>query len=201
MKKPNAVLHMMGYGLIYGWLLAMLYIWGYLLLTGLISSRLTRWNDIWDALGFAGYSAFIFGALPGIVFGFLTGWILWFVTRHLQPSPHENEYVHVWKRGLKTVGGFSFVAMVSLLILLFGDLFRYSPSLFPWMVLTILPAFIAAGTAMYAVHRYMLRLWAWANVGKAKNDHKLKNQLVYDDVGQDALLITKAESQQDSLTS
>jgi hypothetical protein len=195
MRKPNAILHMTGYGLVYGLLLAMLYIWGYLILidTGDFGSM----GATLGVLGFVGFYSFIFGAIPGGIMGFVEGWLLAFLTRDLQPPMSQEKYISTRNLSLGIIGGLTFLGMTSLLTLLFG-----LPSLndfFFWMVFTILPALVAGGAAMYAVNRYMLKLRAWANVGKAKNDYKAKNQMAYTDTESETPLSTEDEAQVNEL--
>jgi hypothetical protein len=195
MRKPNAILHMTGYGLVYGLLLAMLYIWGYLILieTGDFGSM----GATLGVIGFVGYFAFLFGALPGGIMGFIEGWLLAFLTRDLQPPMSQEKYTSTRNLSLGIIGGLTFLGMTSLLTLLFG-----LPSLndvFFWLIFTILPGLVAGGAAMYAVNRYMLKLRAWANIGKAKNDYKAKNQLADSDTESETPLATEDEAQVNQL--
>src|SRR5688572_21446434 len=162
MQKPNAILHMTGYGIIYGLLLGMLYIWGIFMLTSTGGTDL-QLRDIFSMVMGTAYFAFIFGALPGAVMGFIEGWMLWFLTRNLQLPITEAEIVARRKVALGVMGGLTFLGMGALLLLMFGNFI----SLF-----IITPPFVAAAAAVYAVHRYFLKLRAWGSVGKTKNKAK-----------------------------
>jgi hypothetical protein len=186
MQKPNAILHMTGYGLIYGLLLAMLYIWGFFLVTSLGAEM--AWQELLSMVMSTGYFAFIFGGLPGAVLGLVEGWMLWYLTRSIQLPLLEAEIATRRKVALGVMGGITFVSMAGLLAFLFGFL----------TFLIIAPPFIAAFAAMYAVHRYFLKLRAWGNIGKAKNKakHSLTNQLA-DEAAAPSEQVLADEIQQD----
>jgi hypothetical protein len=191
MKKPGAVIHMTGYGLVYGLLLAMLYIWGFLIVTNLSEGLNFGWNEIWGAVGFTAYFAFVFGALPGGAMGFIEGWILKFLTRDIQPPLEQDTYTGTRNLSFGIIGGLTFLGMASLLSVMFGA----EDSLFS-LVFIVLPAVVAGGASMYAVNRYMLKLRAWGSIGKAKHDHKIKNQLTYMDVADDdTSMVSESHSQ------
>jgi hypothetical protein len=192
MKKPNAVLHMMGYGLIYGWLLAMLFI----MLIAMLGERngWTTWYVSLQEFSVSARLAFIFGAVPGAIMGFIEGWILWLFTRHVKPQIHPEQLAGIRILTTTIIGVLTFAGMAGVLLLLFPGFMPLSPLIF-------IPPIIAGGAAAYAVHRYLLKLRKWVNIGKVKNDYKAKNQLAYDDMKHDNLLTAESESQQDSLTS
>ena len=188
MKKPNAVLHMMGYGLIYGWLLAMLFIMVIVLLEERNGG--TMWYLSLKEFSVFGYLAFTLGAIPGVVLGFIEGWILWLFTRRVKPPVNAEQLEGIRILTTTIIGVLTFAGMASVLLLLFSF-----GTLASFFILT--PATLAGGAAAYAVHRYILKLRAWANVGKAKNDHKLKNQLAYGDAPDD-LLVAETDFKPDS---
>ena len=161
MRKPNSLLHMTLYGFIYGLLLAMLYIWGFLIIS-------ESGADV-GTLFASAYFAFIFGALPGVVMGFVEGIILWFIVRGAPPLSDEATFKRTrnWAYGI--VGSLTFLGMGAILMLLFGSQLAF---------LTILPPFIAAATALYAVRRYLLKLRAWDSVGKIKNKARHSDEAV-----------------------
>ena len=189
MRKPNAVLHMTSYGLIYGLLLGMLYIWGFFLLTSTGAGLPLR--QLLGMVMSTSYFALIFGGLPGAVMGFIEGWILWYLTRNMQMPITEAEIATRRKVAFGVMGGLTFVGMGALLTLMFG--FESFVS-----ILIIIPPFIAAFAAMYAVHRYFLKLRAWGSVGKAKNKakHSLTNQLAYDNATDDEQVLADESRQQ-----
>jgi hypothetical protein len=189
MQKPNAILHMTGYGLVYGLLLGMLYIWGIFMLTSTGGTDL-QLRDIFSMVMGTAYFAFIFGALPGAVMGFVEGWMLWFLTRNMQLPITEAEIAARRKVALGVMGGLTFLGMGALLLLMFGNFLS---------LLIITPPFVAAAAAVYAVHRYFLKLRAWGSIGKAKNKekHGLKNQLAYEDAAEAKnYLVDKGVNQQ-----
>ena len=170
MQKPNAILHMTGYGLIYGFLLGMLYIWAFFLL-----SSSGGGGELFGMVMGTAYFAFIFGALPGAVMGFIEGWILWFLTRNVQLPITDEAFDTQRNVAFGVMGGLTFVGMGALLLMMFGGFLNF---------LIIAPPFIAAFAAIYAVHRYFLKLRTWgSSIGKAKNKAKqsLTNQLAYED--------------------
>jgi hypothetical protein len=60
---------------------------------------------------------------------------------------------------------------------------------------------IATGASMYAVQRYMLKLYKWGNIDKVKNVHKPKNHLTDTDIAEDDLLTSESEVQVNKLKS
>jgi hypothetical protein len=188
MQKPNAILHMTGYGLVYGLLLGMLYIWGIFMLTSFGDGGLQLGNMVSMVMSTA-YFAFIFGALPGAVMGFVEGWILWYLTRNVELPLTEAEIVSRRNTAFTVVGGLTFLGMGALLLLLFGGFLS---------MLIITPPFVAGAAAVYAVHRYFLKLRAWGSVGKAKNKakHAPTNQLAYDDAADDDSFLADEASKQ-----
>jgi hypothetical protein len=188
MQKPNAVLHMTGYGLVYGLLLGMLYIWGIFMLTSFGDGGL-QLGDLFSMVMSTAYFAFIFGALPGAVMGFVEGWMLWLLTRNVQLPITEAEIAARRKVAFGVIGGLTFLGMGALLLLIFGSLLS---------MLIITPPFVAGAAAVYAVHRYFLKLRAWGSIGKAKNKakHAPTNQLAYEDAADDDALLADESHQQ-----
>ncbi|MDQ7027850.1 MAG: hypothetical protein Q9P01_22335 [Anaerolineae bacterium] len=182
MKKPSAVLHMTGYGLVYGFLLAMLYTWSFVIVLG------GTGGADWEAIVFTLPFGLLFGALPGAVMGFIEGWILRYKTRDIQIPLNQTDWSNTRKSARKTIGGLTFLLMFGLLSLLFGGWTNF--------LLTTIPAAIAGGAAAYAVNRYMKKLRVWGNIGKMKNDYKTKNQLAdTDSTNNAAHLTTETDSQ------
>jgi hypothetical protein len=194
MKRPNAILHMTGYGLFYG--LGILYV-GFLMFFLWLGINDTKPEEL--SLQFSIVAAFLFGSLfgtlPGLVIGFIEGCILWSLTRTFELPMSKTKFENKRKYAMKFIGCFAFIAMLFLMGLLYDDSMVA-------LLFIVIPSFLAAAEGAYAVHRYMLKLRAWANVGKVKNDHKLKNQLTDTDFRQNGVPLTnEAESQRDSLTS
>jgi hypothetical protein len=182
MRKPNAILHMTVYGLIYGFLLAMVYVWGVVMITGM------GWlfRNQTDFFHMVLYTPFVWGALPGAVFGFIGGWILWFLTWNIQLPFIEKEMAARQQVASWVIGGLACLGMgVVLTQLNMGSMACF----------LIPPPLIAAVTAAYAIDRYFLKLHAWGNIGKMKNKAKLglTNQLAYEDTAADASFL-EAES-------
>ena len=177
MRKPNAILHMTSYGLIYGLLLGMLFVWFILMNANRVDGTMP-WDVLLQAVLGTANLAFVFGALPGAVMGFIEGWILWFLTRNVQLPIIESEIATRRNVVFGVMGGLTFLGMYALISLLSGGYVG---------LLTIMPPVIAAFAAIYAVHRYFLKLRAWGNVGKVKNKakHSLTNQLAYEDAAED----------------
>jgi len=192
MQKPNAILHMTGYGLIYGLLLAMLYIWSILLLASL-GGGVSLGGSLSMILSTA-YFALILGAIPGTIMGFVEGWLLWYLTRNIQLPITEAEIATRRKVALGVLGGLTFAGMLALFMNLFVNA-SFTVFMIPPYVI---PPFIAAAAAMYAVHRYFLKLQAWGSGGKAKNKakHAPTNQLADEDATDDDSVLTDEASKQ-----
>jgi hypothetical protein len=173
MQKPNAMLHMTGYGIIYGLLLAMLFIWSILMLN--MRGAGMPLPQLFGMVLSTAYFALIFGGLPGAIMGFIEGWILWFLTRNVQLPLTDAEVTSRRNIAFIAIGGLTFIGMGALLLALLGISF-----------VTTIPPFIAGAAAVYAVHRYFLKLRAWGSVGKAKNKakHAPANQLAYEDAAE-----------------
>jgi hypothetical protein len=185
MQKPNAILHMTGYGIIYGLLLAMLFIWSILMLN--MRGAGMPLPQLFGMVLSTAYFALIFGGLPGAVMGFVEGWILWFLTRSVRLPITEAEVTSRRNTAFIAIGGLTFIGMGALLLALLGISF-----------VTIIPPFIAGAAAVYAVHRYFLKLRTWGSVGKAKNKakHAPTNQLSYEDAADDDALLADESHQQ-----
>jgi hypothetical protein len=193
MKKPNAVLHMMGYGLVYGWLLAMLFIMVIVLLEQRNGG--TTWYVSLQEFSVSARLAFIFGAVPGAIMGFIEGWILWLFTRHVKPQIHPEQLAGIRILTVSIIGALTFAGMAGVLLLLFPIVTLAS-------LYILIPATLAGGAAAYAVHRYLLKLRTWANIGKTKNDYKAKNQLADTNFTYDESPVTaKDEAQVNELRS
>jgi hypothetical protein len=185
MQKPNAILHMTGYGIIYGLLLAMLFIWSILMLN--MRGAGMPLPQLFGMVLSTAYFALIFGGLPGAVMGFVEGWILWFLTRNVRLPITEAEVTSRRNTAFIAIGGLTFIGMGALLLSLLGISF-----------VTIIPPFIAGAAAVYAVHRYFLKLRTWGSAGKAKNKakHAPTNQLSYEDAADDDALLADESHQQ-----
>jgi hypothetical protein len=166
----------------------MLYIWAIFMLTSFGDGGL-QLADLFSMVMGTAYFAFLFGALPGAVMGFVEGWMLWYLTRNVELPISEAEVVARRKVAFGVVGGLTFLGMGALLLLLFGSFLSL------WV---ITPPFVAGAAAVYAVHRYFLKLRAWGSIGKAKNKakHAPTNQLAYEDATDDDALLTDESPQQ-----
>jgi hypothetical protein len=188
MQKPNAILHMTVYGLIFGFLLAMLYIWGVLMIFGM-GWLFENWSDFFSIVL---YTPFLWGALPGAAFGFIGGLLLWFLTRNM-PIPFSDKEMAVRQRVASYgAGGLVFLGMV----------FVLTQVGLATTCLILPPPVIAAVAATYGVDRYFIKLRAWGSVGKAKNKakHSPTNQLAYDYAADDDALLTDESHQQSNDT-
>jgi uncharacterized membrane protein len=174
MQKPSAILHMMGYGLVYGFLLSVLYIF-----VG------TIWHEKNGDFVSSIEVSFFTGALPGALLGFIDGCILRFLTRYLNVPIDVTDFRQKSNLSYFIIGGLTIAGMGLLMLLPMIVIIAESDS---WLtnLWFILPIPIAVIAAIYAVHRYFLKLRAWGSVGKVKNKakHTPTNQLAYDDAAE-----------------
>jgi hypothetical protein len=191
MKKPNAISHMTTAGFTYGWLLAMLYIGGFLLLIGLVDGVPIGFSQIFGAGIFKIYSGIIIGGIPGGALGLFEGFSLWFFSIEIE-IPRNQKQINM-RRFVASIliGILTGVVMAYITLPLAAEFTTSSSDMF-WLSLPIPMAICAS---VYAVHRYMLKLSAWANMGKMKNEHKLKHQLSDTDLSDDISLSMEAQAQ------
>jgi hypothetical protein len=194
MQKPNAIFHMMRYGFVYGFVLAMLYIW---ICRAMVSASNIEEPSVFGSMLAFAFISFSLGALPGAFFGLIDGFVLNLLVSQVHISVDARRILSYLVLGALTLAGMSF------LTLSFAPIFS-SPdfTLFGtqrnglWFSL---PIPIAMFASIYAVHRYFLKLSAWGSVGKAKNKekHGLKNQLAYEDAAEAKnYLVDKGVNQQ-----
>ena len=190
MRKPNAIKHMFLYGLVYGWLLAMLYFWAFLLFSG--ESGTVDFGAIFGSL----YFSFIFGGLPGAVMGFFEGLLLWGITRKFS-RPLDDDLFQRYTLKAYALAGLLTASGMSLIVqLLFG-----SGAFLYWFLL--LPIFISGGAAIYATRRYMLKLSAWGMVSDKPKNKAKEDRLLDSDAADNSraawLFQIEAEAEQDHL--
>src|SRR5262245_28434817 len=117
MRKPNAILHMMGYGFVYGLLLAMLFFWGVMLVgLGWPWDQLPTLQVVLPSL----VGAFVLSAVPGAMLGFIEGWILWFLTRNMRLPLTEAEITIRHNIASGVIGSLTFLGIYALVTWLFG---------------------------------------------------------------------------------
>jgi hypothetical protein len=200
MKRPNAVSHMMGYGLILGFLLCMLFLWSIIGIQALLDASLFN-NGMWGNLATSVFISCIVGAIPGLVLGYINGWFLWHVTYQIE-FPLNSLAFQKWSK----VSGVLIAILTFIGMAIFTLPAALIASITHWDIVWLsVPVLLATFAAFYGVHRYMLKLHAWSQLHteKPKTRRTLKHQLAYDDDAtddEDYLLLAEIESQQDNLT-
>lgn len=166
--KPNAIWHMVKWGMGSGLILAVLFIFSLVTFFGDISTA--------DALAALFNPALwllscIFGAIPGAILGFIEGIIL----EHLTYVAPMNTKADIERQRFA-------VYLAIFLTTFLGGLFLMATFLFTDTFIVFIPPLIAAVAATYAAHRYLFRLRLWSELvhgsirnierkSKAKNDH------------------------------
>jgi hypothetical protein len=170
MKKPNAVLHMAGYGLAYGFMLVMLYSLVFLVLLSNFfddTGRSIDLDEIVSKIGWTSWQAFLWGALPGGAIGFVEGWLLWLLTWDIQPPLSQHKYASAHDMAQDMIGGLTVLGAASLFFILATP--PASRNVWHWVVF-LCPSIVPGGVAVFAVHRYMLKLRTWAKDEKIKTN-------------------------------
>jgi hypothetical protein len=183
MRKPNAIWHMIRWGIGSGTILAMLYI---IFMGGLGSNvgvfdilKLLIEPSFW-------WISFIVGGGAGAILGLLDGLMLWALTRKSSRPFTRATMQAIRYRIYGAVGITTTIAGFMLTALVFGSSGFYYTGF-----LLLFPPFIAGIAAAYAAHRYLFRLRLWseriygAQKEKVKNverlENKPKNDTIYDD--------------------
>ena len=161
MKKPSAVGHMTVYGLIYGFLLAMIYV----LIVNQISAENLSLSETIGLFALMAWVSSLAGAVPGVVLGFISGYVLHLFTYRIH-IPIDVIGLRQWRNlsyfvvGSLTLAGMSCISFM-MLILVFAS---SAPPPTRWDMLWIgVPMPIATFAAVYAVHRYFLKLRTWGS--------------------------------------
>jgi hypothetical protein len=190
MKRPNAVAHMASHGFVLGYLSSLIFIW----ISAITFIGIP--NDIVYFIQFSIALPLFVGSIPGLFIGFTTGSVLGFVTHRIRYPLMIDAFQKAYKIALFGIGGLTFISSAILLFPL-AVFFMYQQAA---LLLVISPAVIATVASIYAVNRYMaqLRKWSRIPVEYPKAKRKPKNQLAYDKMKQDDLLVEKTEFKQDS---
>lgn len=154
MHRPNVMIHMLLWGAALGTALATIYILFIMVLIG-----------IGDGIALFGliYFALPFGTVPGLILGFVDGLLLWYLLSTVSFPLSSLGMQNLRYRVYAICGATTGIGGLLLSIAFFRTL---TP-------LIGVPAFIAAGAAIYAGYRYMLRMEAaMADLDKPKNKPK-----------------------------
>ncbi|MDQ7027851.1 MAG: hypothetical protein Q9P01_22330 [Anaerolineae bacterium] len=188
MQKPNAVKHMALYGSVYGWLLAMLFLWA-----GIIAGRFGIGEySFFDNVGYSAGISVLIGALPGAVMGAMLGHTIRRIFGKLKLPIDALDFKEARKKAYRHVEVNTFLAM-SLLVLASYLAFARSPS---DVIFFSSPLLIGVLASLYTTNRYMVKFRAWAEFSKRKNEGKPKKLFADDDsLDDDYLLTTESDSQ------
>jgi hypothetical protein len=185
MRRPSAVLHMVLYGLIHGFLLSTLYV--YIVDTLVMGGGSVNLLGLIQTVYLFAFLSFFIGAVPGTILGFISGCILWYITRYIEPPIDTDNIQKSRNRAYAIIGSLTLLGISCLVIPIMLFLLKDSVESEKFLILWFgLPLPIASFAAIYAVHRYFLKLQAWGSVGKVKNKakHVPTNQLAYTDTAE-----------------
>jgi hypothetical protein len=195
-KRPSAKEHTEQYGMIYGFLLAMLYLF--------LGDTLFRFNNsipIFERLIAYGFIAVFCGAVLGIVMGGFIGGNVDFYLRS-QSFPMDERTFQRTGRIVQILTASSCLLVMVLLMGFYLFLALRHPTSFRGFFWFSLPMGVSTIAAMYSTHRYMqkLKVLGFVHERKSKAKHEMSHQMAGDVAADDNIVIDATEVQQESLS-